>query len=333
MSSKAISFLKNTLKTIIPLGIGLFIFLWIYGDTDITELWSKLRSDVHYEWIVFSFVFCGLGEVLRGIRWKQLLTPLGKTKTSNVIYSVFVNYLVNLVFPRMGEISRCAIISKYEKISFTKTIGTLITERVVDLFSLILIIFVSFLLLTNDFYDFTAQKIGISESIIEIFSSVWLYVGIIVTAFLIWLTFTRFREVVLIRKIKEATQNIWAGVKTIRQITGKIKFSVSTLSLWLIYFLQFYICFFAFDFTSHLTPLQGLFIFVMANFGIIVPVQGGLGTWHFMVTCALVFYGVAEEDARIFALVVHGTQTLFSVLLGFIGVIALPLNNKKLSEL
>ena len=330
MSEKTTAFLKNALKAIISLGIGLLIFLWIYGETDLTDLWTQLRSGIHYQWIVLALIFTGLGEIVRGIRWKQLITPLGKTpKTSNLIYSVFVNYLVNLILPRMGEVSRCAIISKYEKISFTKTIGTLITERAIDLFSMIMVVFVTFLILTNYFYDFLAQKVGISGGIIEIFTSVWLYAGIIVIAVLIWFVFTRFREVALIRKINQAAKNIWIGIKTIRQVEGKFQFCFLTLLLWVIYFCQFYFCVFAFDFTSELTPLQGLFIFVMGNFGIIVPVQGGLGTWHWMVIYSMVFLGIAESDAKIFALVVHGTQMLLSILLGIVGLIALPLNNRK----
>ena len=330
MSRKTIVFFKNALKAIIPLVIGVLIFLWIYEKTDPGKLWNLLCSGIHYQWIVLSLILCGLGEVVRGIRWKQLITPLGETpRTSNLIYSVFVNYLINLILPRMGEVSRCAIINKYEKISFTKTIGTLITERAVDLFSLLIIVFLAFLLHTNNFYDFLAQKAGISESIVEIFTSVWLYVGIASVVFLFWIIFTRLREMVFVQKIKGATENIWTGIKTIRRITGKFEFSVKTLLLWTIYFFQFYVCFFAFDFTSGLSLLQGLFIFVMANFGIIVPVQGGLGTWHLMVIYSMVFFGIADEDARVFALVVHGTQMLLSILLGIFGLIALPLNNKR----
>lgn len=330
MSRKITVFFKNILKAVIPLAIGLLIFRWVYREMDFSTIREVLQKGVHAQWIILSLFFCAWGEIIRALRWKQLIIPLSENpRTSNVIFSVFINYLINLILPRMGEISRCAVINKYEKISFTKTIGTLITERIVDLFSLMIVMLIAFLLQFNDFFAFFAREVNWVNNISSLFSSVWLYVGLIVTVFLFWVVWTQFQEAVFIRKFKQATKNVWTGVKTIRQVNGKFRFGCLTLFLWLIYFLQFYLCVFAFDFSANLTPLQGLFIFVMANIGIVIPVQGGIGPWHFMVIRSMVFFGISGVEAAAFALLVHGSQMVFSILLGIVGVITLPLNNKR----
>ncbi len=333
MSQKARAFLKNTLKAVIPLAIGVLIFVWVYREINFENIWSILKKGVHYQWIIFSLLFCFLGEVIRGVRWGLLITPLGrKAKTSNLIYSVFVNYLVNLILLRMGEVARCAVINKYEKVSFTKAIGTLITERIVDLLSLAVVILLAFLPQMNNVFNFLNQETSLVDNVSEIFTSVWLYVGLAVVVILIWIVWTQFEEAVFIRKFKQATQNVWSGVKTIRQLEAKTTFGIMTVLLWVVYFLQFYVCIYAFDFSASLTIFQGLFIFVMANIGIVVPVQGGIGPWHFMVIHTMVFFGIGSIEAAAFALIVHGAQMIFTILIGVFGVVALPLTNKKIKK-
>lgn len=329
MTQKTSVFFKNALKAVIPLVIGLLIFRWVYREMNFSTIRDVLQKGVDFRWIILSLFLCAAGEIVRAVRWRQLIVPLcSRVRTSNLIYSVFVNYLINLILPRMGEVSRCVVVNKYEKISFTKAIGTLITERIVDLLSLILIILTAFLLQTDYFFGFLFQEVNLVNNIADVFSSVWLYVGIVVAGFLFWIVWTQFQEAVLIRKFKQATKNVWTGAKTIREVNGKFRFGSLTILLWIIYFLQFYVCVFAFDFTSQLTPGQGLFIFLMANIGIVVPVQGGIGPWHFMVIRSMLFFGIADIEAATFALLVHGTQMILTILLGIAGVIALPLNNR-----
>ena len=330
MSQKATIFLKNTLKAIIPLTIGILIFLWIYREIDIQAIQKELQKDIHYMWIIIPLLLVTLGHIIRAIRWKQLIAPLGKTpKTSNLIYAIFVNYLMNLILPRMGEVTRCAIISKSEKLPFSKVFGTLIIERIVDLLSLGIIIIISFSFKMQTIIQFLNQETEWTHKAIQTFSSIWLYIGLLALGILCWIGYKLFKTNSFVRKIRNIGQNILDGIKTIKLVKNKITFSTSTILMWIVYFLQFYLCFFAFQFTENLTFTQGLFIFVMANIGNIIPVQGGIGPWHFMVIHCMILFRIDSVEAATFALVVHGTQMIMTILLGIFGMIILTLNNKK----
>ena len=90
-----------------------------------------------------------------------------------------------------------------------------------------------------------------------------------------------------------------------------------------------YSVFFAFDFTSQLNPIAGLTTFVMASFGMVAPVQGGIGAWHFMAIEALSLYGVANEDGIIFAFVAHSSMTGMIIVIGIISMLILPFINRR----
>ena len=131
MDFKAI--LRTFLKIILPLAFGCLLLWYLYSKMDIGEIWNVIRKGVRYEIILFSLLF-GLGaNIVRGLRWGLLIRSLGdKVKTCNVIYAVLGNYAVNLVLPRVGEVWRCGMITKYDKIPFTRLLGTLLIDRVCE---------------------------------------------------------------------------------------------------------------------------------------------------------------------------------------------------------
>lgn len=330
MSRKTSDFFKNVLKAVIPLLIGVLILWWIYRDINIHEMGAVLEQGIIYEWIGFSLILVGLGHVIRGIRWKQLLTPLGKTpKTSSTIHAVFANYLINLILPRLGEVSRCGLISKYEGIPFTKVLGTLITERIIDLLSLGMVILLAFLLNWDALNAFFQRETNLASGILSFFSSKWLYIGLAALVIICITMYKFFRQTLFMQKIIHAIKNMAAGIKTIKFVNNKLKFIGLTLCMWIVYYFEFYVCCFAFPFTENITIIQALFIFVMANIGIVVPVQGGIGPWHFMVIQCLILFGIKETEAGTFALIVHTTQMIMTALLGLWGLLMLHLNNKK----
>ncbi|MDR2475396.1 MAG: flippase-like domain-containing protein [Bacteroidales bacterium] len=330
MSQRTKIFLKNTLKILVPLAVGIFILLQLYSKENIEQVIDTLKNETKYEWLALSLVLCAAGHVVRAVRWRQLLTPLDASpRYGNLIYSVFVNYLVNNVIPRMGEVTRCAIVARYEKMSFSKIFGTLISERIIDLTSLGVVILLSFLLTTQDFVQLFAQNPDLTEKIISWFSSVWLYVGIAGFVLACVLIYKRFKYTRIMQRITGAVKNMATGVKSISKLENKHRIFNLTLLLWLVYFLEFYVCVFAFPFSEHLTPQQGLFIFVVANVGIVVPVQGGVGPWHAAVQFSMPLFGILVPKALIFALIVHGVQWMMINLLGIVGLIALPLTNKR----
>ena len=302
MDFKAI--LRTFLKIILPLAFGCLLLWYLYSKMDIGEIWNVIRKGVRYEIILFSLLF-GLGaNIIRGLRWGLLIRSLGdKVKTCNVIYAVLGNYAVNLVLPRVGEVWRCGMITKYDKIPFTRLLGTLLIDRVSDTI-MVGLITMSIIIFNFDFFhSFFAKNPALLDGFQSMFNSIWIYVAGVIFIAGIWFIFTYMSNFTLVKKAKSMLQNIWDGMKSIWLMKRKGLFVIQTLLIWTGYFLYFYITFYAFDFTRDLGVTVGLIAFTMSSIAVAVPVQGGIGPWHFMVIATLMCFGVKETDAAAFALI------------------------------
>ncbi|RHJ76799.1 lysylphosphatidylglycerol synthase transmembrane domain-containing protein [Parabacteroides sp. AM08-6] len=331
MNFKAI--LRTFVKIFLPLAFGCLLLWYLYSKMDISEIWAVVRRGVHYEIILFSLLF-GLGaNIMRGLRWGLLIRSLGdKVKTSDVIYAVLGNYAVNLVLPRVGEVWRCGMITKYDNIPFTRLLGTLLIDRVSDTV-MVGLITMSIILFNFDFFQaFFSLNPTLLDGFRTMFNSIWIYVAGIIFIAVIWFIFTYMSNFTLVKKAKSMLQNIWEGMKSIWLMKQKGLFVIQTLLIWTGYFLYFYVTFYAFDFTRNLGVTVGLIAFTMSSIAVAVPIQGGMGPWHFMVIATLMCYGVNENDAAAFALVVFTIQTAWLGLTGLFGVVALPITNRKRIE-
>ena len=331
MNFKAI--LRTFVKIFLPLAFGCLLLWYLYSKMDISEIWAVVRRGVHYEIILFSLLF-GLGaSIMRGLRWGLLIRSLGdKVKTSDVIYAVLGNYAVNLVLPRVGEVWRCGMITKYDNIPFTRLLGTLLIDRVSDTV-MVGLITMSIILFNFDFFQaFFSLNPTLLDGFRTMFNSIWIYVAGIIFIAVIWFIFTYMSNFTLVKKAKSMLQNMWEGMKSIWLMKQKGLFVIQTLLIWTGYFLYFYVTFYAFDFTRNLGVTVGLIAFTMSSIAVAVPLQGGMGPWHFMVIATLMCYGVNENDAAAFALVVFTIQTAWLGLTGLFGVVALPITNRKRIE-
>ena len=137
--------LKKTLKIILPILLGGFILYWVYRDFDFSKAEEVLLHQTNWWWMLLSLFFGVMSHVLRGWRWKQTLEPLdAHPKTSDCVDAIFVSYATNLVLPRVGEVSRCGVLAKYDNVSFAKSLGTVVTERLVDTLCILLITGITF---------------------------------------------------------------------------------------------------------------------------------------------------------------------------------------------
>lgn len=322
--------LNATIKIVLPLAFG-FLLLWLlYRKVDLNELMHVVKKGVRYDIILFSLLFGLLGNVIRGFRWCLLIKSLGeKFKKGNAVLAVLGNYAVNLVLPRVGEVWRCGVLTKYDKISFPKLFGTLLIDRVCDTLMVGVTTLFVFMFNIGFFTRFFASNPHLLEGFYTFFHSVWTYVLLIAAILLTWIAFTYWTHLFLIRKAKEVLASIWDGMKSLWLLENKPRFLLQTLLLWLSYFCFFYITFYAFDFTRDLGIRVGLIGFVMTSIAVAVPVQGGIGPWHFMVIATLVCFGVNETDAAAFALIVWTIQTIWTALVGVVGIMLLPVINKK----
>jgi uncharacterized protein (TIRG00374 family) len=316
--------IKNIIKILLPLALGGFILWYIYRDFDFKHAEEVLLHGTNWWWMFLSLLFGTFSHIFRGWRWRQTLEPLGEyPHYSTCVYSIFISYATNLILPRVGEVSRCGVLKKYENVSFSKSLGTVVTERIIDTIVSLVIAGLTFLLqveIFNKFFERTGTQF---PSLTHIFTSaefyiiVFCFIGIIILLYYI-LRFLPFHE-----KVKGFFKNIWAGVISLKNVKNLPLFIIYTILIWGCYFLQFYLAFFCFDFTSNLNILAALVLFVGGTIAVVVPTPNGAGPWHFAIISMMVLYGVNVTDAGIFALIVHSIQTLLVIILGIYGMMAL----------
>ena len=312
------------LKILMPLALGGAILYWMYRGEDWQTIVHVATDEMNWTWMLLSFPFGILAQAFRGWRWRQTLEPVGeKPRTSVSVHSIFLSYAVSLLIPRVGEFTRCGVLKRYDNISFPKALGTVVTERAIDSL-LVMGITVMVLLLEMSTFGTFFQKTGTSiKGILQKFSLTgYLVVAICLAAILILLHFL-LRKLSIYNKVRATLRGIWQGVISLKDVRNIPLFVFFTLGIWLSYFLHYYLTFFCFDFTADLGLGCALVTFIVGSIAVIVPTPNGAGPWHFAVKTMLILYGVADEQALYFVLIVHTIQTMLVVLLGVYAWLAL----------
>ncbi len=307
----------NASKIIFPVLLGGAILYWMYRGEDFGRFLHVMTSEMDWTWMLLSFPFGILAQMFRGWRWKQTLEPMGESpRSSTCLYAIFLSYAVSLIIPRIGEFTRCGVLKRYEGISFSKALGTVVTERAVD--TLIVMGYSSLILLVEmSTFGTFFQKTGTSiDHILDRFSSMGYIVTAICAIAALILLHLLLKNFSIYNKVKMTLNGIWEGVLSLKRVKNLPLYLFFSIGIWVCYFLHYYLTFFCFDFTSHLGIGCALVSFVVANFAVIVPTPNGAGPWHFAIKTMLILYGVADEQALWFVLIVHTVQTMLVIALG-----------------
>lgn len=292
----------------------------MYRDTDWTEFVTCITQEMNWGWMLLSLLFGILPGLLRGWRWKMTLEPLGEhPRNRTCANAIFLSYAASLVVPRMGEVTRCGTLKTYEGTSFSKALGTVVTERVVDLLLMLVVSTIAVLLQVPNLLSFLQETGTNAEELLHRFTSTGYVVTAICLCAVLGLLLLLTYRLALFKKSKYVIDNLLAGMLSLRKVKHLPLYLCYTAGIWLGYFLHFYLAFFCFDFTSGIDPMAALLIFCVGSFAVLVPTPNGAGPWHFAIKTMLVIYGVQEPQAILFALAVHTIQTFEVILLGAFG--------------
>ena len=315
------SILKYTFTLIIAFGL-----LWyVFRDIDLSLLFEKVKK-ANFTFVYISIVLSLFSHFLRGYRWTILLKPLNyKVNSFQAFIAVLVGYFANLLLPRMGEITRCAILKKTDNVPIPASLGTVISERIIDLFLLLLLIFSTIIIEFKTLRTFITDYInwiiaGFNLSNYLVLGAILLVI-ILIGIYLFWSNKESIYSSSIYQKCKPLLHDLTSGLKSIWKVKEKTSFFVSTALIWILYYLMSYVIIFSFPETSDLDFFAGLSILMAGGLGMAAPVQGGIGTYHAFVGGVLMLYGISKEDGVLFATLLHTSQFVSLVVFGGISFI------------
>jgi len=326
----------NILKFFVFLGLGI-VLIWLalrnLTETDKHSIIEAFKQ-ANYFWIVVSSLLGILSHISRAMRWNILLQPLGfNPKLYNTFFAVMVGYLANFALPRLGEVSRCGVLTKYEKIPFTESFGTVIAERVIDLLCLIIIFFATLIFQFEQLWGLTNSYIlQPLKSKLALIISNELYIIVLVLAIVfVTLSFFKLRKKTktgIFTKITNLLKGFADGLKSVKNIKHPVLFIAHTIFIWFMYIAALYAGFYCFAETTHLGIDAGFAVLIFSTLGVIF-VPGGTGASQALVTEVLTsIFKVSFTFAFAFAWLLWTSQFLLILLLGIISLVLLPMLNK-----
>ena len=313
--------IKQVLQVALSLGIALWIFWFLYRDIEFAQLQAQLASS-NWFWILLSLLIAWAGYWLRGWRWALLFHQEADqlpVSSNRAYHAVMVGYLVNLLIPRAGEVARCTVLTRNNGVPLGQAIGTVLVERSVDLLFLAGTIFTAFLLENELFISLAGQLVNLNSLTSSLLDKLPLLLGgAAVFLLFLYLLGRKYRNHGLVNKLQLFFRQLLSGVRAIGNLKNPMGFWISSVIIWIIYFLTLYTVSQGIESAANLSGGQVLLVMVMGTIGMIAPVQGGIGTFHALVAYILVVFGVPEADGKIFAAIIHGTQMLLVIGVGLI---------------
>ncbi len=292
-------------------------------------------TQVNYSWVLLSVFLSLISHALRAYRWNILLAPVGYTSLSTyrTFKAVMIGYLTNLIAPRLGEITRCTVLKRTDGVNMSASIGTVVAERIFDFLGLLsLIVFaliIEFDRLSTFFTSFINDKFSGVQLTPAKLGIILLFGFILAGGLLIlWWFRERIKRKPFYYKLRSFIREMMNGFTSVLRLERRRGFWLSTVLIWLLYYIMAYVLFFSVESTSHLGLTAGLSILIMGGLGMSAPVQGGFGTYHILVGSILLTYGIAEKDGFFFATLVHTSQTISVMIFGGISLL-LTLPSKK----
>ena len=330
---------KSIIQFTVLLGVGILL-AWL----SIKSVWGERDKIVdsfataNYFWVGVSIVIAFLSHYLRAFRWNYLLKPLGySVKPPNALGAVLVGYFANYGLPRMGELTRCTLVAKYDDVPFEVALGTVITERIVDMLLLVAIfvltLFAQFSQLKTLAVEYIVDPLmgklsGISAQPVKFI----ILISLLIIAFIGFMLIRKRLAKALTGKFGNIIKGFGNGLSSVKDIDKKFQFIALSVAIWASYFYSLYACFFAFAGTSDLGHSECLVLLLFGTFGVVFS-PGGLGAYPAIITALLTAtYHVEIISAVSFPWMAWTSQFILVVVLGIISLILLPIINKNKSD-
>lgn len=330
MSRKTI---KQSLQYGLSMLIALAVLWYVLRDVQLEEMLDSL-TDVKYSYILLSLFFALIGYLLRAWRWNLMLAPMGyRPGFARTLMALMIGYLANLALPRLGEVARCGVLNKSSGVPVSTSLGTVVAERAIDLVFLLLIVALALILEIDRLEGFLAEMFAGGGELPSATIWGWLLATLLLMGALGWWIFQtykhRLEENALYQKVIQFSRDLLAGIMSVRRVEQPFGFWIASVLIWVMYYMMTYVIVFSLPQTAGIDLMAGLSILAMGAIGMAAPVQGGLGTYHLLVSGVLMVYGASKNSAVLLAFILHTSQTIFVVLLGALAVLGIFLISRR----
>ncbi len=311
-----------------------FVWLSIRGlDHEKWEQLKKAMDRAHYWLLIPVFGLLLISHWIRSLRWRQLMEPMGyRPSMMNTFFAVMIGYFVNLGAPRLGEVVKCTVLARYEKVPAQKLVGTIVAERAFDVICLLLVFGLAF------FFQFDIISSLVQNYILPAFRNsngqtayhkiIFLVAALILFFITLKIIFSRFGHINLVQKLKAILIGVWHGLISVRALKNKPLFFVYTVAIWFMYLLSTWCGFFAIDETSRLTLADALTVLAMGSVGMILS-PGGIGAYALLVMETVALYQIPKEPyGQALGWLLWFGQFLSFVIFGVVSFILLPRVNR-----
>jgi uncharacterized protein (TIRG00374 family) len=315
-------------------------FVWLSLKDMDSQKWAQLKDALHRAdyWLLVPVLLLLLASHwLRALRWRQLMEPLGyRPKKMNTFLGVMIGYFVNLGAPRVGEVVKCTVLARYEKIPVDKLVGTIVAERAFDVICLVAVFGLTLIFQFDVIHSLAETYIyphfRNASGQTSYMKIVYLLIGGLVLLFLLKVIFSKFAHINVVQKIKAIFLNIWHGLTSVKDLKNKPLFIVYSIGIWAMYLFSTWFGFFAIKATSGLGIIDALSVLAMGSIGMIVS-PGGIGAYALLVQETVAFYNVPKEPfGQALGWLLWFGQFLSFILFGVASFILLPRINKKPHE-
>ncbi len=325
------------LKFAFFIGLGVFFIWWFQRKLtpiEKQEITNSFRS-ANYLWVFLAVIPGVLSHLSRSMRWQMLLKPMGyEPRLKTTFSAVMVGYFANLAFPRLGEVMRCGILSKYEKIPVSKSFGTVITERTVDMLMFLILFILALALEFNNLKDYVydsfwvkfADKFNNFNVTNIFFIAILAIIVSVVILFFIYKKKIKSSNIYL--KIMVIIMGFIEGLKSLSKVDKPLLFIFHSLFIWLNYFLMVWFMFFCFDQTASLGLNVALSALIMGSVGIMI-VPGGIGIYPVIISQTLMIFAIPKTVGYAMGWISWSSQTLLVIILGLAALVVLPLLKNK----
>lgn len=321
------------IRKVVPIVVAVGLLWYVLKDVPIAELSAQFRQ-ANYQWLFMAGVTIAIYHLVRASRWQLTLQAMDYTPSLfRTVIALLAGAMASMIIPGAGELTRCGTLQRTDNVPIAQGLGSVVAERVIDILMLFILIALTFFLefkrvgqfLTNllspllpDAYTSGSYTLLLAGS-----------AGIVLAgiAFIYWLVQNQaYRQHPLVQRINGVLHNVAKGFMAIKKVKKPVLFVVLTITSYVVAFLTTYLLFFASSQTVSLPPSAALTILTVSSLGgIAVPTQGGIGTYHFLVSRVLMLYGMDETASVVMATFLHAAQTAFSLLFSSLSFLIVPI--------